>query len=33
MVGAEYEKVELKNVYKSMNVAKPDLIMVQLRPD
>jgi hypothetical protein len=32
-VGADFENFELKNLYKSLNLIKPDLIMMQVRPD
>ncbi len=32
-VGADFEKFEVKNLYKSLNLIKPDLIMMQVRPD
>ena len=32
-VGAEFEEFEVKNLYKSLNLIKPDLIMMQVRPD
>ena len=32
-VGADFEDFEVKNLYKSLNVIKPDLVMVQARPD
>ena len=31
--GADYEKLEIKNLYKALNVAKPDLVLVQLGPE
>ena len=33
-VGADYEKgFEVKLLYKSLNVIKPDLVILQVRPD
>jgi hypothetical protein len=32
-VGADFEGFEVKNLYKSLNLIKPDLIMMQVRPD
>jgi hypothetical protein len=32
-VGADFEEFEVKNLYKSLNLIKPDLIMMQVRPD
>jgi hypothetical protein len=32
-VGAEYKEFEVKNLYKSLNVIKPDLVIMQVRPD
>ena len=32
-VGADFEDFEVKNLYKSLNLIKPDLIMMQVRPD
>ena len=32
-IGADWKDFELKNLYKSLNVIKPDLVMLQLRPD
>ncbi|CDW83262.1 UNKNOWN [Stylonychia lemnae] len=32
-VGADFEDFTLKNIYKSLNVFKPDLVLLQLRPD
>jgi hypothetical protein len=32
-VGADYEDFEVKQLYKSLNVIKPDLVMLQVRPD
>lgn len=31
--GANYNNLDAKNLYKALNVAKPDLVMVQLAPD
>jgi hypothetical protein len=30
---ADFENFEVKNLYKSLNLIKPDLIMMQVRPD
>ncbi len=33
-IGAEYEEeFEVKKLYKSLNVIKPDMVMIQVRPD
>jgi hypothetical protein len=32
-VGADFEEFEVINLYKSLNLIKPDLIMMQVRPD
>ena len=32
-VGADYEDFEVKKLYKSLNVIKPDLVLLQVRPD
>ena len=32
-MGADYSNFELKNLYKSLNLIKPDLVMLQVRPD
>lgn len=32
-VGADYENFEVKNMYKSLNLVKPDVILLQVRPD
>ncbi len=31
--GADYDKIEIKNLYKALNVAKPDLVLVQVGPE
>lgn len=31
--GADYENIEMKNLYKAMTIAKPDLVLVQLGPE
>ena len=31
--GADFDTLNMKNLYKAMNVAKPDLVMVQLSPN
>lgn len=31
--GADYDKIEMKSLYKALNVSKPDLVMVQLSPE
>ena len=33
LVGADFEEFKVKNLYKSLNVIKPDLVMMQVRPD
>ena len=32
-VGADFEDFEVKNLYKSLNLVKPDIVLLQLRPD
>lgn len=32
-VGAEFENFEMKNLYKSLNLIKPDVVVMQVRPD
>ena len=32
-IGADYENFEVKNLYKSLNLVKPDVIVLQVRPD
>ena len=32
-VGANYNNISLKNIYKLLNSAKPDLVLIQLKPD
>lgn len=32
-MGADYDNFEVKNMYKALNVAKPDIVLLQVRPD
>lgn len=32
-IGADYENFEVKNLYKSLNLVKPDVVVLQVRPD
>jgi hypothetical protein len=32
-IGADYEDFDVKNLYKSLNVIRPDLVVIQVRPD
>ncbi len=32
-IGADYADFEVKNLYKSLNVIRPDLVIMQVRPD
>lgn len=31
--GADYSELNVKNLYKALNVAKPDVVLVQLPPN
>lgn len=33
LMGADYENFEEKNIYKALNLVKPDAILLQVRPD
>ncbi len=32
-LGADFKDFEAKNLYKALNLVKPDVIVVQVRPD
>ena len=32
-MGADFDNFEVKNMYKALNVAKPDVVLLQVRPD
>ena len=32
-IGADYKEFEVKNLYKALNVIKPDVVLLQVRPD
>lgn len=32
-MGADFEKLEVKNIYKALNLVKPDIVLLQVKPD
>ena len=33
LMGADFDKLEVKNIYKALNLVKPDIVLLQVKPD
>jgi hypothetical protein len=31
--GSDYEGIPMKNIYKALNLVRPDIVLLQMRPD